>query len=52
MPRSRDRITTKNLAGRVVVITGAASGIGRELALLCARRELRAKLWPGLTDHG
>lgn len=31
-------INTSNLSGRVVAITGAGSGIGRELALLCARR--------------
>ena len=31
-------INTNDLAGRVVAITGAGSGIGRELALLCARR--------------
>ncbi|MEB3969538.1 SDR family NAD(P)-dependent oxidoreductase [Mycobacterium ulcerans] len=29
---------TSDLAGRVVAITGAGSGIGRELALLCAQR--------------
>jgi NAD(P)-dependent dehydrogenase (short-subunit alcohol dehydrogenase family) len=31
-------IDTSDLSGRVVAITGAGSGIGRELALLCARR--------------
>ena len=31
-------LKTKNLSGCVVVITGAGSGIGRELALLCAGR--------------
>jgi len=31
-------INTSDLSGRVVAITGAGSGIGRELALLCARR--------------
>ncbi|ETW24740.1 SDR family NAD(P)-dependent oxidoreductase [Mycobacterium gastri] len=31
-------LKTKNLAGRVVAVTGAGGGIGRELALLCARR--------------
>ncbi|MBX7433958.1 SDR family NAD(P)-dependent oxidoreductase [Mycobacterium sp. Y57] len=38
MFNSRSRIQTADLAGRVVAITGAGSGIGRELALLCARR--------------
>ncbi|WP_040860903.1 SDR family NAD(P)-dependent oxidoreductase [Nocardia niigatensis] len=32
------RIKTANLSGRVVAITGAGNGIGRELALLCAAR--------------
>ncbi len=31
-------INTSDLSGRVVAITGAGSGIGRELAVLCARR--------------
>ncbi len=31
-------INTSNMSGAVVAITGAGSGIGRELALLCARR--------------
>jgi NAD(P)-dependent dehydrogenase (short-subunit alcohol dehydrogenase family) len=31
-------IDTSDLSGRIVAITGAGSGIGRELALLCARR--------------
>ncbi|HUO37937.1 MAG TPA: SDR family NAD(P)-dependent oxidoreductase [Mycobacterium sp.] len=31
-------IDTSDLSGRVVAITGAGSGIGRQLALLCAQR--------------
>ena len=32
------KLDTKAMTGMVAVITGAGSGIGRELALLCARR--------------
>lgn len=35
----------KDLTGEVVVLTGAASGIGREMALQLARRGSRMALW-------
>lgn len=38
MPRNRSRLRTANLTDKVAVITGAGSGIGRELALLCGGR--------------
>ena len=34
-------MNVKDLTNRVVLITGASSGIGRETALLCARRRTR-----------
>jgi NAD(P)-dependent dehydrogenase (short-subunit alcohol dehydrogenase family) len=34
----------KDLAGKVAVITGAASGFGRSLALLCAKEKMRLSL--------
>jgi NAD(P)-dependent dehydrogenase (short-subunit alcohol dehydrogenase family) len=47
-------LKTQNLTDRIVVITGAGSGIGRELALLCARRGADLALCdindPGLAD--
>jgi NAD(P)-dependent dehydrogenase (short-subunit alcohol dehydrogenase family) len=38
MITSPSKIKTSDLSGRVVAITGAGSGIGRELAILCAAR--------------
>lgn len=38
MPSFRRNSNSTELADRVAVITGAGSGIGRELALLCAQR--------------
>lgn len=44
MPRSRSRLRTADLTDRVVAITGAGSGIGRETALLCAQRHAQLAL--------
>ncbi|HKV19732.1 MAG TPA: SDR family NAD(P)-dependent oxidoreductase [Mycobacterium sp.] len=38
MPKNSSRLRTADLTDTVAVITGAGSGIGRELALLCAGR--------------
>jgi NAD(P)-dependent dehydrogenase (short-subunit alcohol dehydrogenase family) len=38
MPKKLSRLRTANLTNKVAVITGAGSGIGRQLALSCAGR--------------
>src|SRR6266516_482398 len=40
-PAAEMRMDTSNLSGRTVLVTGAGSGIGRETALLAARRGAR-----------